>query len=144
MWVFDSLWVSRPLRGPWTSSTHFSFPHKPFPLLVHHPWASTCQPCKSFILHGNLVPHHCLTPLAIILLCWAFSKIICVGFMGLIGAIYRPTSIVKRTRPTQFAKGLQVHTLCFCSNCKRNLNNFVTFTPPQAQLTCAQLCYISY
>ena len=47
------------------------------------------NPACPFIFYGNL---HCLALLAIILFCWAFSKIVCVGFMGLLGAIYRPCS----------------------------------------------------
>ena len=62
MWVFASLWVSRPLHRLWTSPTHSPLLNELFPSLVHHPWASTCQPCKSFILYGNLVPHFCLAP----------------------------------------------------------------------------------
>ena len=69
LWVMDkSYWLPLCLMGF-------------IPSLVHHLWASMCQPCTSFI-HENLASHHCLTPLTI-LYCWASSKIVCVGFMSL-------------------------------------------------------------
>ena len=117
VWVSAFLWISRPLCGSWTSLTCFPLPNGHFPSLVHHPWASTCQSHTTFILHGNLAQHHCLVPLAIILLCWAFSKIVCVNFMGLLGAIYHPCSNCKRDLP--------------CSICKRASS---TYTPFPLQL----------
>ena len=80
VWVSVFLCVIRSFHGSWTGPTCSPLPNGLFCSLVHHPWASMCQPHTSFILHGNLTPHCCLAPLAIILLCWAFSKIICVGF----------------------------------------------------------------
>ena len=68
----------------------------------------------------------CLAPLTIILLCWAFSKIICVGFMTFLVQYTVPAPTTKGTRPTPFAKGLQVHTPYSHSNCKRNLDNLAT------------------
>ena len=53
------------------------------------------KPACPFILYGNLVPHRCLAAWAIILFCWAFSNIVCVGFMRLFGAIYSPRSNCK-------------------------------------------------
>ena len=85
-----------------------------FFFFLHHLWVFTCQPCTSFILHGNLTPYHCLAPLAIILLCWAFSKIICVGFMGLLVAIYSHCSNYKRDLP--------------CSICKRASSTHTPFS----------------
>ena len=103
----------------WTMNKSYSLsllPNGPFPSLVHHPWASTCQPRMSFILYGNLASHRCLTPLAIILICWTFSKIVCVGFMGLLGAIYRPYSNYKKDSPP-------------CSICKRALSTHLVLAP---------------
>ena len=85
-----------------------------FFFFLHHIWVFTCQPYTSFILHGNLTPYHCLAPLAIILLCWAFSKIICVGFMGLLVAIYSHCSNYKRDLP--------------CSICKRASSTHTPFS----------------
>jgi len=104
MWAFASLWASRPLCGPWTSLTHSPLPNGPFPSLVHHPWASKCQFRTSFILHGNLAPHRCLAPLAIIVLCWALPKIVCVAFMGLLGAIYYPYSNCEMDLPRRICE----------------------------------------
>ena len=68
MWVFASLWDSRPLCGSWTSPTHSPLPNRHFPSLVHHPWASNCQlstffyplwePCTSLLSStiGNNIP----------------------------------------------------------------------------------------
>ena len=83
--------------------------NRPFPSLVHYPWASTCQPRMSFILYGNLVPHCCFALLAIILFCWSFSKIVYVSFMGLLGQYTVPALTVKGTHPASFAKRLQVY-----------------------------------
>ena len=66
---------------PWTSSTRSPLPNECFLSLVHHLWAFMYQPCMSFILHGNLVPHHYLASLAIILFCWPFPR----SFMGFYG-----------------------------------------------------------
>ena len=129
VWVSASLWASRPFCGPWISPTCSPLPNELFPSLVHHPWAFMCQPYTSFILHGNLTPHCCLAPLAIILLCWAFSKIVCVGFMGLLGVIYRPCFNYKRDLPCSICERFQVHTPHSCSNCKRSLDNLATFAP---------------
>ena len=79
-----------------------------FFFFLHHLWVFTCQPCTSFILHGNLTPYHCLAPLAIILLCWAFSKIVNVGFMGLLVAICRLCSNCKRASSTHTLFPLQL------------------------------------
>ena len=52
--------------------------------------------------HGNLTPqrHRCLTPLTNIInkypLLGIFQDCLCVGFMGLLGAIYRSCSNLKR------------------------------------------------
>ena len=100
MWVSTSLWASRPLHGSWKSSTRSLLPNELFPSLMHHPWTSTCQHHMSFILHWNLAPYHCLAQLAIILICWVFLKIVCVVFMGLLGAIYLPYSICEMTSST--------------------------------------------
>ena len=99
--------------------------------IIHGPLHFNSQHCISFIFHGNLTPHCCLAPLAIILLCWAFSNIVCVGFMGLLYAIYRPHFNSKRNSYVlaPFTKGFQVHTSRSCSNYERNLNNLATFTP---------------
>ena len=105
-----SLWIL-------TSPTCFSLPNEHFPLLVHHPWASTCQSHTTFILNGNLTLHHCLVLLAIILLCWAFSEIVCVSFMSLLGAIYHSCSNCERDPP--------------CSICERVSS---TYTPFSLQL----------
>ena len=92
---------------PWTSPTHFPLPNELFPSLVHCPWTSMCQPRTSFILYGNLALHHYLAPLAIILLCWAFSKIVYIGFMGLLCAIYHPRSNCEGTRLLHLWKGFK-------------------------------------
>ena len=130
MWVFASMWVSRPLCGPWTSLTLSPLPNEPLPSLVHHLWASTCQPCTSFILHGNLASHRCLAPLAIILISWTFSKIVCVAFMGLLGIIYRPRPNYKRDSSAllHLRKGFK-YTPCSRSKCGRNLVNLASFIP---------------
>ena len=87
-----SLWVSRPLCGPWTSPTHSLLPNGLFTLSARHPWVSRtpsmgtmCQPARTSMgtpyvhVHRNLAPHHYLAPLAIFL-CWAFlSKIFICG-----------------------------------------------------------------
>ena len=96
VWVSVYLWVSSPHNGPWTSLICSPLPNGFFPSLVHYPWAFTYQLHTSFILHTNLTPYCCLAPLAIILLCWAFSKIVCVGFVGLLSAIYCLRSNCKR------------------------------------------------
>ena len=106
-------------------------PNRLFHSLVHHSWTFTYQPRTSFILHENLTPHHCLTLLTIILLCLAFSKIVCVSFMGLLGAIYCLRSNCKRDLPCSICERFQVHALhsrsyCYC---ERNLDNLATFTP---------------
>ena len=81
-------------------------------LLMHHPWAFMCQPRTSFILLGNLASHRCLAPLAIILLSWTFFKIVCVGFMGLLGAIYCPHSNCERDTPCSVCeRASSTHTL---------------------------------
>ena len=117
MWVSASLWVSRPLCGPWISSTRPPLPNGLFLSLVCHPWAFMCQPCTSFILHGNLAPHRCLAPLAIILICWAFSKIICVGFLGLLGIIYHPYSNCERDPSYSICeRDSSTHTPCWNQN----------------------------
>ena len=85
--------------------------NRPFPLLMHYSWASTCQPRMSFILYGNLVSYHCFTLLAIMLLCWAISKIVYVSFVGLLRQYTVPALTVKGTRLASFAKRLQVHTM---------------------------------
>ena len=92
-------------------------PNGHFPSLVHHPCDCTCQSRTSFILYGNLTPHHYLALLAIILLCWAFFKIVCAGFMGLLGAICHPRSNCKKDPP--------------CSICERASS---THTPFPLQL----------
>ena len=45
-----------------------------------------------------------------------------------------PTPVAKGTRPTPFAKGLQVHTPCSYSNYKRNLDNLTTLAPHHYRL----------
>ena len=48
---------------------------------------------------------------SLILLCWAFSKIVYVGFMGLLGAIYRPRSNWERDPPCSICeKASSTHT----------------------------------
>ena len=121
-------WESLPLYEPWTSPTHFPLPNGPFPSLVHHPWASTCQSRTSFILHGNLTPHCCLAPLAIILICWAFKR----SFVWVLWAcLVQSTMLAPTTKGiclAPFVKGLQVcHTPCSYSNFKRNLINLASF-----------------
>ena len=79
--------------------------------------AFICQPHISFILHENLAPHRCLAPLAIILICWAFSKIICVGFMGLLGIIYHPYSNCERDPSYSICeRDSSTHTPCWNQN----------------------------
>ena len=73
IWVSTSLWVSRPLHGSWKNHNHSPLPNGFFSSLVHHPLASTYQLHMSFI-HRNLTLHHCLAPLAVVLLCCAFFQ----------------------------------------------------------------------
>ena len=119
MWASASLWASRPLCGPWTSPTHSPLPNGPFPSLVHHPWASTCQSHTSFILNRNLAPHRCLVPLTIILpvrpsprsLLWALW--VCLVQYTILAPTVKKTRLApttKKTCPIPFAKGFQVHT----------------------------------
>ena len=59
-----------------------------FPSLMHHPSTSTCHPRTSFI-YGNLAPHHCLAPLAIIFIRWAyFQDYLCGLLFILLHTIY--------------------------------------------------------
>ena len=86
-------------------------PNRLFHSLVHHSRTFTYQPRTSFILHENLTPHRCLALLTIILICLAFSKIVCVGFMGLLGAIYCPYSNYKKDLPCFIcARASSTHT----------------------------------
>ena len=105
VWVSTSLWVSRPLCGPWTSPQDLFVGHEQVLLispclmgfsfhqriihgsLVRHPWEPRVNPAHTSMgtphihVHENLAPHHYLAPLAIFF-CWAFlffSKIFVCG-----------------------------------------------------------------
>ena len=85
MWVSISLWVSRPLYGPWTSSSCFPLPNGLFHLLVHHQWAFTCQFHTSFYppwKPRTVAPHHFLAPFATHPLLGLFQDHLC-GLYGL-------------------------------------------------------------
>ena len=114
---------------PWTSPTCSPLPNRLFPSLVHYPWAYTCQPCTSLVLHGSLALLRYLAPLAIILFCWAFPR----SFISALWAcsvqytVSAPTA--KGTHSAPFVKGFQVHIPCSHSNYERNLDNLATFAP---------------
>ena len=129
MWVSTSLWVSRPLCRLWTSPTYSPLLNELFPSLVHHPWASTCQSYKSFILYRNLTPHCCLAPNGTHLA--PFAKV-----LQYTHPIPTPTA-----HPTQFAKGFQVHAPQSYSNCWRNLDNLVTSNSEGSSLTLLPLSH---
>ena len=63
-----------------------------------------------FPSHVSLALVHCLTPLAIILICWAFPKIICVGFMAFLVQYTVLVSTAKGTPLAPFTKRFQVNT----------------------------------
>ena len=132
------MWASRPLYG----LQNLSVGHEqvlltlPYQLVFSFTNASSISPhvsAQQAFFHGNLAPYcHCrIAPLKNIL-CWAFFKIICVGFMGLFGAIYHP--LRKGPIFASFTKGLQVHTLRSCSNCERNIDNLATFASHHHEL----------
>ena len=127
MWVSASLWVSRPLHGSWTSPTHSPLPNGSFPSLVHHPWASTYQPCMSFILHGNLASHRCLAPLVVILLCCAFFQDSLCGLLwALLCVVYCLYSNYEIDLSLLHLQKGSKYTPYSCSNFKRNLDNLAT------------------
>ena len=86
MWIFASLWASRPLCEPWMSPTYSPLPYGPFLSStchhgppVCHPWKPRVNPARTSMetpyvhIHGNLMSHHYLASLAT-LLCWVFSQ----------------------------------------------------------------------
>ena len=124
--VSTSLWVSRPLHGSWKSHTHSPLPNEFFPLLVHHPLASTCQLHTSFI-HGNLTLHHCLAPLVVILLCCAFFQDSLCGLLwALLCVVYCLYSNYEIDLSLLHLQKGSKYTPYSCSNFKRNLDNLAT------------------
>ena len=74
-----------------------------FHMLIHA-WETSLH----FNVHGNLAPHHDLTPLTTLL--GLFSRIVYVGFYGLIWCdIPSLLQLRKGLIPASYVKGLRVH-----------------------------------